>query len=102
MVLATDMKFFGKGTPAGQKVVENADVKRRACAVSTSTPSLSAYIRVRLKFIKMLYFSNQKSSTSMDSKQKNLSTHIKLQIKIYTAWRVIEKDTAQSHNNDYG
>lgn len=36
MVLATDMKFLGKGTPAGQKVGENADVKRRACVVSTS------------------------------------------------------------------
>lgn len=52
--MATDMKFFGKGTPVGQKVVENADVKRRAYAVSTSTPSLSGYSRVGLKFIKML------------------------------------------------
>jgi len=34
MVLATDMKFLGKGTPVGQKVMENADVKRRARAVS--------------------------------------------------------------------
>lgn len=35
MVLATDMKFLGKGTPVGQKVGEDADVKKRACDVST-------------------------------------------------------------------
>lgn len=47
MVLATDMKFLGKGTPVGQKEVENADVKRRACAASTGERLQSSGPHVR-------------------------------------------------------
>lgn len=41
------MKFLGKGTPVGQKVVENDDVKKRAEPLS---------LKVRLQFLKMLHF----------------------------------------------
>lgn len=43
MVLATDMKFLGKGTPAGQRVVEYADVKRGTCAAFTIKTFMHEY-----------------------------------------------------------
>lgn len=80
MVLATDMKFLGKGTPVGEKVVENADVKRRACAVS-----------------------NQNSSTSiMDSSREISPATQSYKSKMYTACRgeIRHSQTALEKDSD--